>query len=269
MQGFAAGGGAYGIHDLTPAKRRSMASSQTRTRAASKNTERRIDGAIARGGKAALPAFHGLGGVQPGHPELHAGLGQRAVGGRCGEAAEGALAGGPGLDGIFVEHQGLRFWRKAAGGQGEGGEEILGLGAGEVEHHRRHAGGLDMRRQAGHFGGKGAQGGVAAAQIDEGGLPLGDAILDQLLQPGGDTGGVVGVRAGDIGEIGGEGGVARVDIGEDRRAAIQDGGFGEPAEQGGLAGFAAPGGEDDFGPPGEVDALLDLGFGLLRAAPGW
>ena len=95
-------------------------------------------------------------------------------------------------------------------------------------------------------------------------MPLGDAMLDQLLQPGGNTGGVVGVRAGDVGEIGGEGGVAWVDIGEDRRAAIQDGGFGEPAEQGGLAGFAAPGGEDDFGPPGKVDATLDLWLWLLR-----
>ena len=122
-----------------------------------------------------------------------------------------------------------------------------------------------MGGQAGHFGGEGAQGGVAAAQVDEGGVPFGDAILDQALQPGGDPGGVVGVRPGDIGEIGGEGGVARVDIGEDGRAAIADGGFGEPAQQGGLAGLAPPGSEDDFGAAGEVDALLDVGLELLRA----
>ena len=87
-------------------------------------------------------------------------------------------------------------------------------------------------RQARHFGGKGAQGGIAAPQIDEGGLPLGDAILNQILQPSGDTRGVVRVRPCDISEIGGEGGVGRVNIREDWRAAIQDGGFGEASGAG-------------------------------------
>jgi hypothetical protein len=73
-----------------------------------------------------------------------------------------------------------------------------------MEHHWCHASGLDVGCQAGHFSGKRAQGGVAAAQVDEGGLSLGDAILDQLLQPSGDPGGVVSVWPGDIVETGNE-----------------------------------------------------------------
>jgi hypothetical protein len=86
-----------------------------------------------------------------------------------------------------------------------------------------------MGGQTRHFGGEGAQRGIATAEIDKGGLPLIDAIFDQLLQPGSNTGGVIRVRPGDIGKIGGEGSVAWIDIGEDWRPAVKDGSFGEPA----------------------------------------
>jgi hypothetical protein len=72
-----------------------------------------------------------------------------------------------------------------------------------------------MGGQTRHFGGEGAQRGIATAEIDKGGLPLINTIFDQLLQPGRNTGGVIRVRPGDIGEIGGEGGVTWIDIGED------------------------------------------------------
>jgi hypothetical protein len=86
-----------------------------------------------------------------------------------------------------------------------------------------------MGGQIRHFGGEGAQRGIAAAEIDKGGLPLVDAIFDQLLEPSSNTGGVIRVGPSDIGEIGGEGGVAWIDIGEDWRAAVKDGSFGKPA----------------------------------------
>jgi hypothetical protein len=41
----------------------------------------------------------------------------------------------------------------------------------------------------------------------------GDAVLDQLLQPGDDVGWRVGIRAGDIGKVLGEGGIAGIDVG--------------------------------------------------------
>jgi hypothetical protein len=45
-------------------------------------------------------------------------------------------------------------------------------------------------------------------------------MLDQLLEPMGDAGGIAGVRPGDILEISGDAGIAEVDIGEDGFAAL-------------------------------------------------
>jgi hypothetical protein len=130
--------------------------------------------------------------------------------------------------------------------QGGGGFQIFRLDADEVEDDGGQARCLDVLRQAGHFGGECAQGGVAAAKVDNRGLLFDDAVLDQILERGDDAGWRFRVRARHICEVAGEGGVAGVYIGQDRTAAVEDRHFGDPSQQGGFAGLAEAGREDDL-----------------------